>query len=93
MNADSSVKIENDFDENIASRIFSTNKHDDAVVNENSILISGCYFEINKDSKSSIYLILGNNATNIEVTQCNFMGMIANDAHHINEKIIDKSSP
>ena len=94
MNADSSVKIENDFDENKASRILSINKqNDDAVVNENSILISECDFEINKDSKSSIYFILGNSVTNIEVTQYNFMGMIANDAHHIDEKIIGKSSP
>ena len=58
-----------------------------------SILISGCSFEIDENSDSSLFYENGMRSTKIEIKDCSFKGKLTEGAHHIDgDSINDKKS-
>ena len=60
---------------------------------QSSILISGCTFEIEENSDSSLYYALSKRSIKVDVNKCTFKGKLASDAHHIDGMVIGKEMP
>lgn len=58
---------------------------------EGHVSISKCNFEIDADSKSSIYYLGGNNAVSFKIDKCIFVGKLSEGAHHIDGKLMNKN--
>lgn len=57
-----------------------------------SVSINDCFFEIDKDSTSSIFYVHKNemNEIPVEVKDCVFAGDLSKDAHHIDGSLLNE---
>ena len=85
-----SVKIINNFEANNNQNALSfLNYHFDDV--QKSLLIDDCFFEINDNSKSSIYYVNGKSGSLLKVKNCIFAGKLSNGNYFIDGKSIDNN--
>ena len=60
---------------------------------QGSIVISGCSFEIDENSDSSLYYNNERQSTKIQVKDCSFEGKLGKDAHYIDGQSYDNERP